>query len=290
MNLRPFRTRRPLSIRAAAARSVSRPFVHVPRKTWSISTSVQSATSTTLSTRSGLATFGSRSDASTSTPCAYDASSSVETPSLEAKPKEAYHDLVTESNGKTPNFAPISTAIFDMVILPSMPIEGTPSPENSTDIYVAPSAPTSPITLSARSLALTPRSKEPEMLTVIVSGTLNQSLPVCAAAATSAEPRPVEQALSAPYVHVCESAPTTRSPGITRPDSGTTWWHTPSPTSCMSMECARENSRIELCILDTSAEGLGELWSRTTAAPFDVLGPTNPSFVSSCIISLLVPS
>ena len=47
----------------------------------------------------------------------------------------------------------------------------------------------------------------------------------------SVEPIPVEKAPNAPWVHVCESAPTITSPGTTCPNSGSIWWQTPALTS-----------------------------------------------------------
>ena len=55
---------------------------------------------------------------------------------------------------------------------------------------------------------------------LIAPGTLNQAFPVAIPAAISVEPIPVENAPSAPYVQVCESAPITTSPHVTRPFSG----------------------------------------------------------------------
>ena len=64
-----------------------------------------------------------------------------------------------------------------------------------------------------RSLENTPGLSSPLKVTRSVSGTLNQSLPEAIAAAPSVEPTPVEKTFSAPYVQVCESQPTIRSPG-----------------------------------------------------------------------------
>ena len=60
----------------------------------------------------------------------------------------------------------------------------------------------------------------PVSSTLMASGTLNHALPVAMAAPRSVEPTPVEKPLSAPYVHVCESAPIVSMPGATMPFSG----------------------------------------------------------------------
>ena len=60
------------------------------------------------------------------------------------------------------------------------------------------------------------------MLNCLVSGTLNHSCPVANTIAISVDPIPVENAPSAPCVHVCESHPTTTVPGMMCPFSGST--------------------------------------------------------------------
>ena len=58
------------------------------------------------------------------------------------------------------------------------------------------------------------------VMNFIAEGTLNHASPFAIPAARSVEPTPVENAPSAPYVHVCESAPITASPAATSPFSG----------------------------------------------------------------------
>ena len=70
------------------------------------------------------------------------------------------------------------------------------------------------------SFPLTHLAGFPVKLNLIADGTLNQAFPVAIPAAMSVLPTPVENAPSAPYVHVCESAPITTSPATTRPFSG----------------------------------------------------------------------
>ena len=53
------------------------------------------------------------------------------------------------------------------------------------------------------------------MLNLLVSGTLNHKFPSENTIAISVEPIPVEKAPNAPWVQVCESAPTITSPGTT---------------------------------------------------------------------------
>ncbi len=52
---------------------------------------------------------------------------------------------------------------------------------------------------------------------------MNHVFPVAKTIAISVAPMPVAKAPKAPYVHVCESAPTITVPGLTNPSSGSTW-------------------------------------------------------------------
>src|SRR5438105_11822267 len=78
---------------------------------------------------------------------------------------------------------------------------------------------------------------------------------------------PVAKLLRAPYVQECESAPTTSSPGRTRPFSGRTVWQMPPcPTSkyhLMPMSC--ENSRVRRPRVALAASFAGWKWSCVTA-------------------------
>ena len=61
---------------------------------------------------------------------------------------------------------------------------------------------------------------------------MNHAFPIAIPQAISVEPTPVENAPSAPYVQVCESAPITTSPETTSPFSGRSACSIPiSPTS-----------------------------------------------------------
>ena len=113
-----------------------------------------------------------------------------------------------------PALAPASTAMFDSVSRPAMSIPSMAGPPNSSALYVAPSAPSDPMMVSMRSLAATPAARAPRTSMRSVSGTRSQVLPLAMPTATSVEPIPVAKAASAPAVHVCESAPMTRSPGF----------------------------------------------------------------------------
>src|SRR5680860_1076974 len=68
-----------------------------------------------------------------------------------------------------------------------------------------------------RSFAVTYGPNRPWNSKRKVSGTRNQTFPVAMAPARSVDPTPVAKAPTAPYVHVCESAPTTTSPVPTNP-------------------------------------------------------------------------
>ena len=89
-----------------------------------------------------------------------------------------------------------------------------------------------PMMCRITSLPLTHFPGLPTSSNLMAEGTLNQALPVTIAAAMSVEPTPVENAPSAPYVQVWESAPIIASPATTRPFSGSRACSIPmSPTS-----------------------------------------------------------
>ena len=72
------------------------------------------------------------------------------------------------------------------------------------------------------SLPVTNAASAPSSSTRIVSGTACQNEPSARHEAMSVEPRPVPNAPSAPYVHVCESPPAITEPGTTQPSSQST--------------------------------------------------------------------
>src|SRR5256885_1805887 len=74
---------------------------------------------------------------------------------------------------------------------------------------------------------------------------------------------PVAKLLSAPYVQLCESAPTTRSRGSTRPFAGSTVWQMPPcPTSKYHLiPISRENSRVRRPRVALAASLAGWKWS-----------------------------
>ncbi len=114
----------------------------------------------------------------------------------------------------------------------SIESEERPSPENSIDLYKAPSTPIMPIMWSITSLPLTHFLSFPVRLNFIAEGTLNHAYPVAIPAAISVEPTPVEKAPRAPYVQVWLSAPIMHSPLATSPFSGSRACSIPiSPTS-----------------------------------------------------------
>ncbi len=120
---------------------------------------------------------------------------------------------MVSSLGMSPHLAPASTAMLLSVKRLCMGIASMPGPPNSSALYVAPSAPSRPISVSIRSLASTRSPSSPAISTLKVSGTRSQVLPVAMPTATSVLPMPVAKAPSAPAMQVCESAPITRSPG-----------------------------------------------------------------------------
>src|SRR2546430_5993246 len=100
-----------------------------------------------------------------------------------------------------------------------------------------------------------------------VPGTRNHSSPRAGTEARAVEPMPVAKLLRAPYVQLCESAPTTSSPGRTSPCSGRTVWQMPPcPTSkyhLMPISC--ENSRVSRPSVALAASFAGWKWSWVTA-------------------------
>ena len=220
-------------ISAATRMSDILPLVHEPITTWSIGTSPASSTLRTLEGRCGNATTGFSSARSISTSRSYSASASAANARGGFAPCSERYAIQMSSTGKMPFFAPASMAMLAMVKRSSMPSAATPSPVNSSDWYRAPSTPIMPIRRSTTSLPQTQPRGALRSTTLIADGTRNQASPVAIPAAASVEPTPVENAPSAPYVHVCESAPITQSPAVTSPFSGSSACSTPQscPTS-----------------------------------------------------------
>ena len=105
----------------------------------------------------------------------------------------------------------------------------------------------------------------PTSSNLIASGTLNHALPVAIPQAISVLPTPVEKAPRAPYVQVCESAPTTTSPATTSPFSGSNACSMPiCPTSKkLTIPIFFENSLMNFTCSALSISLLGQKWSGT---------------------------
>ena len=144
--------------------------------------------------------------------------------------------------------APASMAMLAMVKRSSMDRFPIPSPVNSMDLYRAPSTPIFPIIWMMMSLPLTYGPGFPVSTNLMAEGTLNHSSPVAIPVAMSVVPTPVENAPSAPYVQVWESAPMMHSPAVTTPASGRMACSTPDlPCSKNQLKpCSFANSRIAL--------------------------------------------
>ncbi len=84
-----------------------------------------------------------------------------------------------------------------------------------------------------RSLADTPKPSLPPTVMRSVAGFLCQSCWVAIACMTSDAPAPKARVPNAPWVEVCESAPTMISPGWVMPCSGGTMWSIPCRGSSM---------------------------------------------------------
>ena len=93
-----------------------------------------------------------------------------------------------------PHLAPASTAMLLSVKRPGMGRASMPGPPNSSALYVAPSAPRVPISVSMMSLASTPSRSAPETAMRNVSGTRSHVLPLAMPTATSVLPMPVAKA------------------------------------------------------------------------------------------------
>ena len=93
----------------------------------------------------------------------------------------------------------------------------TPSPRYSTDRSIATVLrPSSPSVRRMTSLPAIPKGSFPLYSTAIASGTWIQDEPRTIATTMSAPPSPMATAPSPPWLEVCESAPSTTSPGRTR--------------------------------------------------------------------------
>ena len=87
------------------------------------------------------------------------------------------------------------------------------------------------MTFSARSLAVTPGSSRPRTVIFRLSGTRSHRTPSAQMLAISLRPMPAPKAPISPAWGVCESEPSTTSPGSDSPSSTSTWWQMPRPTS-----------------------------------------------------------
>ena len=185
-----------------------------------------------FSGRCGNETVGFIVDKSISITLSYSASSSA-TYSLNGRLECSFiYCLARSSTGNIPFLAPASIAIFAIVNRSSIERLAIPSPVNSIDWYKAPSTPIIPIICKITSLPLTHVFNLPVRTNWMADGTLNHAFPVAMPAAISVEPTPVENAPSAPYVHVCESAPIITSPATVKPCSGSSACSIPiCPTS-----------------------------------------------------------
>ena len=113
-----------------------------------------------------------------------------------------------------------------------------------------------------------------------VAGTFNQVLPKAIATAISVEPIPVANAPSAPDVQVCESAPTSISPGFTNV-SISLWWQTPAPTSDNTAPYSLAKSLKTVCVFESSFLGLGDAWSINNIVLSGLFSFSFPSFLNS---------
>ena len=157
IHLTPLAIFLPFSTLAAALRSLSLPFVQEPITHWSILTSVSPISSTVFvfSGRWGNATVGRSVARSITYVSSYSASSSAVYSTGVPWNLPSQYSLVISSTGKIPFFAPASIAIFAIHSLSSIFRCLMPSPQNSIDLYNAPSTPIIPIMCRITSLPLT---------------------------------------------------------------------------------------------------------------------------------------
>ncbi len=214
--------------RSASLKSWARPPVQVPRKTQSTGAPAASATGTPRAGSWGMATVGTRADTS------IDISPRTVAPESDEK----------SATGKTPAVAPTSADMFERTMRSSGGRSLAPGPTNSSAAWAAPSEPIRRTISRATSLAPTPAPGLPSSNTLTTSGTRNQTRPLSRAPARSAEPTPVAKAPTAPHITVCESAPTTRSPGDTLLVSRATWKLMPPPTGSSCTPCRLAKSSI----------------------------------------------
>ena len=108
------------------------------------------------------------------------------------------YSAVFSSGVNSAHFAPASIAIFAIVIRLATVIFFTVLPVNSSALYVAPSAPRSPIRRRMISLDITFSGSSPSITILIVSGTLIHIVPVPRILAISVYPIPEEKAPTHP--------------------------------------------------------------------------------------------
>ncbi len=113
--------------------------------------------------------------------------------------------------GKRPQVAPYSGAMLPMVARSATGMSARPGPKNSTNLPTTPRLRSISVTVSTRSVAVTPSSSLPVSLKPTTSGiSIDTGWPSMAASA-SMPPTPQPSTASPLTMVVCESVPTSVS-------------------------------------------------------------------------------
>jgi hypothetical protein len=117
---------------------------------------------------------------------------------------------VRESEGNTPDVAPVSTTMLQIVARSVTDSVSTPGPWNSKIRPTPPRTPRRRSSSMTTSLACTRRPSRPVSRTPTTTGRGSSNGCPAIATATSSPPTPIASMPTAPAVEVCESAPMIR--------------------------------------------------------------------------------
>ena len=128
-----------------------------------------------------------------------------------ARPDVFRYSIVSLSTGKKPQVAPYSGAMLPIVALSATERWSRPGPKNSTNLPTTPFLRSICVTVSTRSVAVTPSFSWPSSLKPITSGSSIDSGWPSIAASASMPPTPQPSTARPLTMVVCESVPTSVS-------------------------------------------------------------------------------
>ncbi len=178
---------------------------------------------------------------------------------------------MVSSGAIRPALAPHSMLMLHSVMRASMESASMAGPRYSTTYPWPAPVPVWVISVSTRSLAVTPSGSSPVTLTAIVLGRACIRVWVARTCSTSDVPMPKARAPKAPCVEVCESPQTMVMPGWVSPSCGPTTWTMPwsrspsgwrrMPNSSALRRSASTWVRLTGSLIGWSQSIVGTLWS-----------------------------